>query len=312
MSAIETANQPVVNITNLSHSFGRLEALHQVTLQVPEGMVYGLVGENGAGKTTLIRHLLGLYKATSDAVQVFGLDPTASPEKILSRIGYLSEDRDLPEWMRVRELMVYTSAFYPTWDQAYAEEMRERFELDPQARAGSLSRGQRARLGLMLAQAHRPDLLLLDEPSSGLDPGARRDILEAVIRAAADEGRTVILSSHLLDEVERVCDRLAMIIGGAVALEGTTDEIKAAHQLCTVRLPQPHGQPAPAFAGFAPTGGSGGEWTYVLNGDDDNFRNQVQAAGAEIIDMRGATLDEIFMSRTSAARTTRVAKEAIS
>lgn len=129
-----------------------------------------MIGGNGAGKTTLLQHILGLLKAQSGSVKVFGLDPVANPVGVLGRIGYLSEDRHLPNWMRVGELMRYTQAFYPGWDETYAEELREAFDLEPNARVANLSRDQRARAGLLIALAHRPDLLVLDEPSSGLDP----------------------------------------------------------------------------------------------------------------------------------------------
>ena len=177
--------EAVVAIGNLSRRFGSRTVLNDVSLDVPRGSVFGLVGENGAGKTTLIKHILGLLRAEAGTVRVFGLDPVADPVSVLGRIGYLSEQPDLPGWMRVDELIRYTQAFYPRWDPAYAEELREQFGLDPAARIKSLSKGQRAKLGLLAAQAHRPDLLLLDEPSSGLDPIVRRDILEAVIRTVA-------------------------------------------------------------------------------------------------------------------------------
>ena len=173
--------------------------------------MFGLVGENGAGKSTLIKHLLGLWRAEAGSVKVFGLDPVPDPTAVLGRIGYLSEQPDLPGWMRVAELLRYTQAFYPRWDATYAEQLLRQFGLDAGARIRTLSKGQRARLGLIAAEAHRPDLLILDEPSSGLDPIVRRDILEAIIRTVTDEGRTVIFSSHLLDEVERVSDHVAML-----------------------------------------------------------------------------------------------------
>ena len=173
-SAWGTGN--VVEIRNVSRRFGAKAALDDVSFDVPAGSVVGLVGENGAGKTTLIKHILGLLKAQSGTVRVFGLDPVREPVKVLSRIGYLSEEPDLPGWMRVQELLRYIAAFYPTWDAAYAERLREEFELDPSARLKQLSKGQRARAGLIAALAYRPELLLLDEPSSGLDPVVRRDI----------------------------------------------------------------------------------------------------------------------------------------
>src|SRR6267378_801736 len=184
----------VIKTSGLTRKFDNKLALNDVSLQVPRGRVFGLVGENGAGKTTLIKHILGLLKAESGTVRVFGLDPVADPAAVLSRIGYLSENNDLPGWMRVDELIRYTSAFYPKWDDAYAEELRQGFALEPSARIRNLSKGQKARAGLLVALAHRPELLLLDEPSSGLDPIVRRDILGAVIRTIAHEGRTVLRS----------------------------------------------------------------------------------------------------------------------
>src|SRR5207245_11411241 len=172
----------------LCRRFGEKMALDRVSLTVPAGTVLGLVGENGAGKTTLIKHILGLLRAQSGSVRVFGLDPVADPPGVLSRIGYLSEEPDLPGWMRVDELLRYTQAFYPQWDVRYAEELRRQFRLELDARIKQLSRGELARAALLVALAYRPELLLFDEPSSGLDPVVRRDILETIIRTVAEEG----------------------------------------------------------------------------------------------------------------------------
>src|SRR3954463_7499006 len=206
----------VIQVRGLTRRFGTTVALDDVRLTVPRGIVFGLVGANGAGKTTLIRHLLGLLRAESGAVRVFGRDPVGDPVGVLSRVGYLSEEKDLPPWMRVGELLRYVRAFYPAWDDAFAEELRRTFGLDPAARVRDLSRGQKARTGLLVALAYRPELLILDEPSTGLDPLARRDILAAVLRTVAQEGRTVLFSSHLLDEVERVSDHVALLDRGRV------------------------------------------------------------------------------------------------
>ena len=134
--------EQVVKIDNLTRRFGSKTALDDVSLEVSGGLVFGLVGENGAGKTTLIKHLLGLLKAQTGSVRVFGLDPVKDPVGVLGRIGYLSEERDLPDWMRVRELMRYTQAFYPNWDEAYAEELLEMFALDARQKIKNLSRGR--------------------------------------------------------------------------------------------------------------------------------------------------------------------------
>ncbi len=229
-SGHRTVNQSVVHVSQLTRRYGSNTALDAVDLSLPRGGVYGLVGANGAGKTTLIKHLLGLLRAESGAVRVFGLDPVADPVKVLSRIGYLSEENDLPGWMRVDELIRYSRAFYPGWDDRYAEELRGTFALDNAALVRTLSKGQKARAGLLIALAYRPELLLLDEPSSGLDPIVRRDIVGAILRTIADEGRTVLFSSHLLDEVEQVADHVTMISGGSIVLSGPLAELKQTHR----------------------------------------------------------------------------------
>src|SRR5262245_12318232 len=179
----------VIAVNRLTRRFGPKLALDEVSLRVPRGAVFGLVGANGAGKTTLIKHLLGLLKPQEGEVRVFDQDPVADPVGVLSRVGYLSEDNDLPGWMRVEELMRYTEAYFPGWDREYAEQLRRDFGLDPQTKVKHLSRGQRSRAGLVVALAYRPDLLVLDEPSSGLDPIVRRDILWAVIQPQDKTGR---------------------------------------------------------------------------------------------------------------------------
>ena len=289
--------EAVVAITDLSRRFGSKTVLDNVSLYAPRGSVFGLVGENGAGKTTLIKHILGLLRAEAGNVCVFGMDPVKDPVSVLGRIGYLSEQPDLPGWMRVDELIRYTQAFYPEWDAAFAEEMRKIFGLDPTARVRTLSKGQRAKAGLLLAQAHRPDLLLLDEPSSGLDPIVRRDILEAVIRTVADEGRTVFFSSHLLEEIERVSDHIAMLHQGKLVLCGSLDEIKSRHRRVTLHFDRPP-VVRPRFRGALTIAGDGKEWTVISNGE--NSRTEWTAAGARIVDESGPSLNEIFVAHVGA------------
>jgi len=224
-------SEPVIDVSGLTRRFGDNTALDSVSVAMPRGAVYGLVGANGAGKTTLIKHILGLLRAQSGSVRVFGLDPVADPVAVLSRIGYLSEENDLPGWMRVDELIRYSRAFYPAWDDVYAEGLRQSFALDADAKIKTLSKGQKARAGLLIALAHRPELLVLDEPSSGLDPIVRRDILGAVIRTIADEGRTVLFSSHLLGEVEQVADHVTMINRGKILLSAALETIREMHRV---------------------------------------------------------------------------------
>jgi ABC-2 type transport system ATP-binding protein len=224
-------SESVIEVTGLTRRFDSKTALDSVTLSMPRGAVYGLVGANGAGKTTLIKHVLGLLRAQAGSVRVFGLDPVADPVGVLSRIGYLSEENDLPGWMRVDELIRYSRAFYPAWNDEYAEELRRAFALEPGAKIKNLSKGQKARAGLLVALSYRPDLLVLDEPSSGLDPIVRRDILGAIIRTIADEGRTVLFSSHLLEEVEQVADHVTMIDHGRIVLSASLEIIRDMHRV---------------------------------------------------------------------------------
>src|ERR1043166_493028 len=291
------ATAPVISVSRLTRRFGTTTALDSVSVSLPPGQVFGLVGANGAGKTTLIKHILGLLRAESGSVRVFGLDPVADPVGVLSRIGYLSEENDLPGWMRVDELIRYTSAFYPKWDDAYAEELRRAFALDPAAKIKDLSKGQKARMGLLIALAHRPELLVLDEPSSGLDPIVRRDILGAVIRTIADEGRTVLFSSHLLQEVEQVADHVTMINEGKIALSAPLSAIKESHRCLTVRFSESRPQP-PAVAVVLRWAGDGGgrEWTAVCRNGVGELQAAVAGWGARIVAERVPSLDEIFVA----------------
>lgn len=293
----------VIELSGVSRHFGNTVALNQITLTVPRGGVFGLIGGNGAGKTTLIKHILGMLKPREGSVRVFGLDPVQHPVEVLGRIGYLSEDRDLPDWMRIGELMRYTQAFYPAWDEAYAAELRDAFELNLNTRVKDLSRGQRARAGLLISLAYRPDLLVLDEPSSGLDPVVRRDILSAIIRTIAEEGRTVLFSSHLLDEVERVADHVAMIHQGQIVLTATMDDIKDRHRRLTLRFPNAY-ENAPVLSGALNSSGRGHEWTYVCSGERSDLTVAASSLGATILEDATMSLDEIFVARVLDRRNT--------
>ena len=287
--------EAVVAIKDLSRRFGSKTVLDRVSLFVPRGSIFGLVGENGAGKTTLIKHILGLLQPETGTVRVFGHDPVADPVAVLGAIGYLSEQPDLPGWMRLDELLRYTRAFYPNWDSDYAEKLRRQFGLDLSQRLRTLSKGQRAKAGLLAAQAHRPDLLLLDEPSSGLDPIVRRDILEAVIRTVAEEGRTVIFSSHLLEEIDRVSDHIAMLHQGKIVMCGPLDQVKGQHRRVTLHFETAQTKP-PVIAGALSVSGLGKEWTVICNGARVQLPEVAASLCAHIVAEQAASLNEIFLA----------------
>ena len=287
----------VVEIKGVSRRYRRTLALDNVSLSIERGGVVGLVGENGAGKTTLIKHILGLLRAQSGSVSVFGMNPVKQPHETLSRIGYLSEHRDLPGWMRIDELLRYTRALYPRWDQAYALKLIEMFALDLSAKVRTLSMGQTAKAGLVTALAHRPELLVLDEPSSGLDPIVRRDILGAVLREVAAEGRTALFSSHLLHEVETISDRVVMISAGKAILDSPLKEVMNSHY--RIELVGPYGRsPQGAFAGVLSAESHDGRWIVIAQGNPASLRAAASQAGFELTAGGPASLDDIFVARS--------------
>ncbi len=198
--------------------------------------------------------------------------------------------------MRVGELMRYMQAFYPNWDEKFAASWSRRSNSSWTRKSGGLSRGQRAQAGLLVALAHRPDLLLLDEPSSGLDAVVRRDILAAIIRTVADEGRTVLFSSHLLDEVERVADRVAMIHKGKLVLAGTMDEVKDGHRLMTLHFEQAP-EKKPELPGALAIEGEGRDWSCWSTARAEGVRAAAVRLGAVIADEQTPSLVEIFVAR---------------
>ncbi len=293
--------ESAVLVKDLTRRFRSKVALDNVSLTVEPGCVFGLVGENGAGKTTLIKHLMGLLNAQSGSVRVFGADPVNDPAGALSRIGYLSEDRDIPGWMRVDELMRYTQGFYPKWDDGFADELCKTFELDLTQKIKTLSLGQTAKAALIAALAHRPDLLVLDEPSSGLDALVRQHILGAIIRTVADEGRTVLFSSHLLDEVEAVSDYVAIINQGKIVICDRLDAIRSSHCRLALAFDEAQARP-PALPGALSCVGNGKEWVVIGDGEADALKTHAASLNATVVHEETPSLEEIFVARVGLGR----------
>lgn len=189
--------------------------------RVGSGQVIGVVGPNGAGKTTLLETVAGLRPADSGSIRVFGLDPWEHPVEVRSALGFMSDDMAVFE-LRVDRLLRMVSGYYPSWDGELAGRLIERFSIDTRKKAGELSRGQGTRLRLVMAMAFRPRLLVLDEPAGGLDLSGRRQLLESVLEVVRDPERSVLVSSHVLHDVERVADRLLVLGAGRVVQAGET------------------------------------------------------------------------------------------
>ena len=218
--------EPVIEIQAVAKRFGSTTVLKDVNLTVPAGQTFAFLGRNGAGKTTTIRMLLGLLKPDSGQIRVLGLEPQRDAVEIRQRVGYLAEDQAMFGWMRVEQMLRFMEPFYPKWDRAWAATLSERFALPMKTKIKHLSKGQNVRLGLLLALAHRPRLVILDDPTLGLDPIMRKEFLRDVVTFLQGENVTVFFSSHLLYEVEPVADAVAILDRGRIIRCAPTEELR--------------------------------------------------------------------------------------
>jgi ABC-2 type transport system ATP-binding protein len=216
-----------IEMSGVVKQFGRKPVLEGVNLSVPAGQTFAFLGRNGAGKTTTIRMLLGLIKPDAGTVRVLGLDAQAQPTEVRRRVGYVAEDQAMFGWMRVRQIISFVKPFYPTWDDKWAKQLAERFELPMETKVRHLSKGQGVRLALLLALAHRPELVILDDPTLGLDPIMRKDFLRDLVTYLQGERVTVFFSSHLLYEIEPVADVVAILDRGRIVKQAPTEELRA-------------------------------------------------------------------------------------
>jgi ABC-2 type transport system ATP-binding protein len=225
-------SHPVLQANRLSKRYGRRVALSDCTLAIPPGRVVGLVGPNGAGKTTLLHIAVGLLPPTSGSIEVLGGHP-ASGAAQLARVGFVAQDAPTYAGLSVADHLRFGAHTNPGWDQQLADDRISGLGLDPSQKAGRLSGGQRAQLALTLAIAKRPELLILDEPVASLDPLARREFLQGLMAFIADHDASVILSSHLVSDLERVCDYLIVLVASRVRVAGEVDDLLASHYRLT-------------------------------------------------------------------------------
>jgi ABC-2 type transport system ATP-binding protein len=197
-----------------------------VTLSIEPGTVLGLVGANGSGKSTLMKCLLGLLRPTAGTSQVFGEDSWDLSAAAKARIGYVPQEITSYPWMRVRQVIAYTAAFYPNWNPAFVDELCRRWHVPLEDRIGELSTGQLQSVGIVLALGHEPDFLVLDEPVASLDPAARRQFLRTILEMLEGHERTVVFSSHITSDLERIANRVAILAHGRLRFHGEVDELK--------------------------------------------------------------------------------------
>jgi ABC-2 type transport system ATP-binding protein len=221
-----------IETSGLTKRYGRHQVLSDCTLSIPTGRVVGLVGPNGAGKTTLLQLAVGLITPTSGSIEVLGGRPGSGPEQ-LARVGFVAQDAPVYSGLTVADHLRLGARLNPGWHEDVARARIARLGLDPKQRAGRLSGGQRAQLALTLAVAKRPELLILDEPAASLDPLARRDFLAALMEYTAGDAASVVLSSHLVSDLERVCDYLIIISESRVLVADDVDELLGTHYRLT-------------------------------------------------------------------------------
>lgn len=215
-----------IEFRDVRKSFRRKEVLCGTTLQVEKGKTFAFLGRNGEGKTTAIGLMMGLLKRDSGEIRVLNLDPATHPVEVRRRVGYLAEDQTMYGWMRCEEILRFMAPFYPTWDHQLALRYAKDFEVPLATRIKHLSKGQNVRLGLVLALAHRPELVILDDPALGLDPIMRKQFNRDLITHLQGEGRTVFYSSHLLYEVEPVADEVAILDQGVIVRHAETEDLR--------------------------------------------------------------------------------------
>jgi ABC-2 type transport system ATP-binding protein len=288
-------SEAVIQTEDFTRRYGSTVAVDELNLTVERGQVFGFLGRNGAGKTTTIKTLLGLLRPTSGSVRVLGLDPVKDGIELKKRIGYVPETPQLYSWMRVHEMIRFTSQFYDSWNDTHVAELLGQFGLDPEHKVKNLSRGMGAQLALVLAMGHEPELLILDEPATGLDVLVRRDFLESIVRVIQQQGRTVMLSSHMVHEVERVADRVGVIEGGRLLACEDTDAFKGRVKKVLVRLPGEDDAALRNVEGVSEIEGSGDRRLVTIAGYEDKHREALQATGAEIVDIVDMSLEESFI-----------------
>ncbi len=290
---------PAIQLTSVRKDFGSHRVLKDVTLTVPTGETFAFLGRNAAGKTTTIRMLLGLLKpseapgeagGSGGSVRVLGIDPAVHPLTIRGRVGYLAEDQQMYGWMRVEQMIRFMAPFYPTWDHDLAKDYLKRFDLPAWTKIRHLSKGQNVRLGLLLALAHRPELVILDDPALGLDPIMRKEFNRDLITHLQGEGRTVFYSSHLLYEVEPIADTVAILHNGVIVKQAGTEALR--EQVKRIVLPKQDYDRLETPAGLLDLAQRNGEAAITLE-DPGEVIASLQASGTSyrVVDLN---LDEIF------------------
>ena len=286
-----------VTTNNLTMRYGRQTALAGVNLRVPEGAVYVLIGENGAGKSTAMKVLLNLERPDAGNAEVFGLDTGADGPQVRAQVGYIPEQQDASYlWMTCARLIEHVAAYYPAWDRAYADHLNRVFGIRLERKVGSLSKGESRRLQFVLALAHRPPLLLLDEPTDGLDPLARKRTLTQLAEHLADTPTTVLIATHHVHEVESLVDHIGVLREGRLVAQMSRDELRTTVLRYRVEVPEGWEPPAELRIASLRRSSAGREAQWTLVGEERDVTARLAGAGATIRDVAPLALEDAALA----------------
>ena len=292
-----------IRIDALTYRAGSHFAVRDLSMTVARGAVYGFLGPNGSGKTTTIRLLLGMLPPDGGSISVLGHAVPRDAHRALARVGYVPERLHLYPMLTVAETMRYHASFYPTWDARQADELRRQFDLRGDARVGRISKGEAGKLMMLLALAARPELLVLDEPTDGLDPVVRRDVLSALLEYVSAHGASVLISSHLVHEQERVCDWIGVLDGGRLVAEMPMHAFKSGIKRLRV-AGAPGTTTMPPFGILARRDGAGREQEWVVRDWRDDMASWFAGGDVALREVVHLDLEEAFVETLRASRVT--------
>lgn len=291
-----------IEINGLQKRYGYFQ-LGPLDLDVPSGAIYAILGPNGAGKTTTFDLIMGMGRKDAGSIRVFGLDHLQDEVAVKAQTGYASPDLNFAGWGRVKKCLSFFRGFFPDWDDAYCLSLLDRFQVGWDDRISTLSFGGRIKLGLVLALSHRPKLLLLDEPLAGLDAISKRQVFEELLEAVQDEERTVVISSHNLDDIERFADHVAILKDGRLLLHGPTSELLERYRIVDTPVVAPsHFEGLWLVRRGSPSGSAQGvldpqaqHQRYLVDTTSEAFSFLSQAAGDDVRETP-VTLEELFVA----------------
>lgn len=286
--------ESAIEFVGVRKNFGAQCAVRDLHLTIPRGCVYALLGPNGAGKSTTIRMAMGTVRRDAGAVRILGRDVRDDPTWVKRRVGFVGELQLIYRWMRVGEAVRFCSTFYPTWNADKCEDLLRRFELNPGKKVRHLSKGMTVKLALLLAVAHEPEVLILDEPTSGLDPMMREEFVDGVLRNMCDGRRSILFASHTLQDVQRLADRVGILVDGELLVDRPIDELLARTKTIRAVLAD-ESSPRRTPAGAIVESLDRREWSVTVSDFSTEQMEQVRTQNrVESVDAADMNLEEIF------------------